>query len=47
MNVLSFAANWRAIVTYLKSIFAQRELTWEMTRREFMDRYAWQALAST
>src|SRR5262249_23229831 len=42
MRLLNPAANCSAIVRYLHLIWARRELTWELTRREFTERYAGQ-----
>ena len=44
MNVLSPFLNLRAIIAFFSILFKQRELTIEMTKREFSERYAGQAL---
>ncbi len=44
MNVLSPVLNWRAIVAFFSILYKQRELTVEMTKREFSERYAGQML---
>ena len=44
MNVFSPMLNLRAILAFFSILFKQQELTREMTRREFSERYAGQAL---
>src|ERR1700686_1321054 len=44
MNVLNPIVNLRAMLAFFAIIFRQRELTVEMTRREFSERYAGQML---
>jgi lipopolysaccharide transport system permease protein len=44
MRLLNPAANWHATTQYFRLLFRQWELTWELTKREFTDRYAGQAL---
>ena len=44
MNVLSPLLNLQAIVAFFAILLKQRELTLEMTRREFSERYAGQML---
>ena len=44
MNLLSPLANLRAILAVFSLIYKQRELTLEMTKREFSERYAGQVL---
>jgi lipopolysaccharide transport system permease protein len=44
MNAFSPTLNLRAIGTFLLLIYRQRELTLEMTKREFSERYAGQML---
>ena len=44
MNVLNPVINLRAIIAFFAILLRQRELTVEMTRREFTERYAGQVL---
>jgi lipopolysaccharide transport system permease protein len=44
MNMLSPVLNLRAILTFFSILYKQRELTLEMTKREFSERYAGQVL---
>lgn len=43
MQAISPFANWRAILHFAGVLRKHRELTWEMTKREFTERYAGQA----
>ena len=42
MNLLSPVLNWRAMFAFFSILYKQRELTLEMTKREFSERYAGQ-----
>src|SRR5436309_738596 len=44
MRLLNPSANWNATAQYFRLLWTQWELTWELTKREFTDRYAGQAL---
>jgi len=44
MNLINPMVNWRAIMALMSLLYRQRELTVEMTRREFSERYAGQVL---
>src|SRR5476651_887935 len=44
MNLINPLANWRSIVALFSLLYTQRELTLEMTKREFSERYAGQML---
>ena len=44
MTLLHPFLNWRAILSLIALLYQKRELTIEMTRREFTERYAGQAL---
>ena len=44
MNLFSPLVNYRAIFAFVALIYKQRELTVEMTKREFSERYAGQLL---
>jgi lipopolysaccharide transport system permease protein len=44
MKLLNLAANWNAPLRYFRLLYAHRELTWELTKRECTERYAGQAL---
>lgn len=46
MNLFNPIANFRAIASLFGLLFKQRELTIEMTRREFSERYAGQMLGA-
>ena len=44
MNLINPIANWRSIAALFSLLYTQRELTLEMTKREFSERYAGQVL---
>jgi len=44
MPLLNPTASWRAIQNSISVLYRNRELTWEMTKREFAERYAGQVL---
>ena len=44
MGVLSLRGNWQAMRELLSLVHQHRELTWEMTRREFTEKHAGQWL---